>query len=218
MKCTRTMIATILAGLGFFFSALACAAEPATGHSLQLVKSSRTLVMDDFLKPELPNRRLTRGEWRVADGIAACTQDEELFKKYNNHGPAIWYDQSFQDAVIRFELQPSQDCSQFVFTVNGEEGHVFRFVMNGSGTDVRAWSADHKPKQVAKNGPPMVPNVWTPVTVELVGSRACVHIGDKYQVAVDDASYLSPKTVVGVSFHHGALKLRNFELSEVAIK
>jgi hypothetical protein len=191
------------------------AAEPrANKHELQLVQPGRVLVSDDFTQAERSNRRLTRGDWKVGGGVAACGHDEELFKKYNNHGPAIWYDQEFQDGVVRFDFQASKDCSHFVFTVNGKEGHVFRFVMNEAGTDVRAWNADHKAKQLAKAGPALPQGKWTSVTVELAKNKACVQIGENYRVVVEDPSYAAAKTVVGVSFHHGNVQLRNFEMTE----
>jgi hypothetical protein len=127
------------------------AAEPrSTSHELRLVRPGRVLVSDDFTQAERADRRLTRGEWTVKDGLAVVAHDEELFQKYKNHGPAVWYDQEFRDGLIRFEFQPSKDCKHFVFTVNGKDGHVIRFVMNEAGTDIRAWDADHKGKQLRK--------------------------------------------------------------------
>jgi hypothetical protein len=193
------------------------AAEP-SAQQLKLAQPGRTLISDNFMQPEKPNRRLTRGDWIVTNGVAVCAHDEELFKKFKNHGPAIWYDQEFTDGVIRFEFLASPECKHFVVTVNGREGHVFRFVMNEAGTDIRAWDADHKAKQLAKTGPPLPKAIWTPVAVELIGDEACVHIGDKYEVVVEDASYTAPKTVVGVSFHYGSVQLRNFELMQAMPK
>jgi len=126
----------------------------------------------------------------------------------------VWYDQEFQDGIVRFEFHPSSECKHFVFTINGKAGHVFRFVMNETGTDVRAWNADHKGKQLAKAGPKLPKDVWTAVTVEMAGSKACVQIGDDYRVVVEDPSYAAAKNVVGVSFHYGSLKLRKLELVE----
>jgi len=194
-------------------------AEPSlSGHSLQLVKASRPLVVDNFTQPERAGRRLTRGEWKIAGEIGSCTQDEELFKKYRDHGPAIWYDQDFQDAIIHFEFQPSSECQQFVFTVNGKDGHVFRFVTNETATDIRAWDVNHQGKRLVADGPGLAKEKWTPVTVELAGTKASLQIGDSYKMTVEDSSYAVPKIVVGVSFHHGTLKLRNFQLFEAATK
>lgn len=213
MKTTSTCLLTL-----HLIAPLFAADSGPARHTLQLTKPGAAIVADDFTQQEKSNRRLTRGDWKVAAGIATCVQDEELFKKYKNHGPAIWYDQTFRDAVIRFEFQPSRDCSQFVFTVNGKEGHIFRFVMNDMGTDVRAWGPNHEPKRLASNGPPLPKDAWIPVTVELVGKQACVQIGDKYQVQVADDSYTAEKTIVGVSFHHGTLQLRNFSVSQATAK
>jgi hypothetical protein len=199
-----------------FVSISASSAE--SPQPLALVRPGRILIADDFQQLEKANRRLTRGHWTVKDGTAACAHDEQLFKKYKNHGPAVWFDQEFTDGVVRFEVLPSLECKHFVFTVNGSDGHVFRFVMNETGTDIRAWDSDHKARQLSKAGPPLPKGVWTPVMVELVGGKACVHIGDKYQVTVEDPSYAVRKTVVGVSFHYGSVRLRNFELVEAKLK
>lgn len=187
-------------------------------HRLELATAGRAIVADDFTQQEKADRRLTRGDWKVAGGVAACEQDEELFKKYKSHGPAIWYDKTFKDAVIRFEFQSSNECKQFVFTVNGKEGHVFRFVMNEAGTDVRAWDANHQGKRLVADGPALAKGAWIPVTVELVGPKARVQIGDNYSAVAEDATYATEKSVVGVSFHHGSLKLRNFEVVEATSK
>ena len=213
------MKSTLAILLAVFLFSPAAGAEPRTSeHALQLVRPGRVLVADDFTEAQRSNRRLTRGDWTVKDGLAVCGHDDELFKQYKNHGPAIWYDQEFKDGVVRFDFQPSKDCKHFVFTVNGQQGHVLRFVMNEAGTDVRAWDADHKGKQLAKAGPALPQGAWTSVTVEMAGSRACVQIGDTYQVVVEDPSYAVAKNVVGVSFHYGNVKLRNFALLEATPK
>src|SRR5262245_14190638 len=102
------------------------AAEKPEAQGLSLAQPGRTLLADDFTKAEKANRRLTRGNWTVKNGIAACAHDDELFKKFKDHGPAIWYDHELTDGIIRFEFLASSECKQFVFTVNGREGHVFR--------------------------------------------------------------------------------------------
>lgn len=213
MKTTFTSLLLFLAANSLF-----AAETRQAGHSLKLAKASVTLLADDFTQAEKANRRLTRGDWTVKDGVASCQQDDELFKKYNSHGPAIWYDLEFQDAVVRFDFLPSNDCKQFVFTINGKPGHVFRFVMNEAGTDVRAWTADHKAKQLSKNGPPLAKGQWIPVTVEIVGSKASVQIGESYDTLIEDPGYAAAKNVVGVSFHYGSVKLRNFSLASASAK
>src|SRR5262245_37673490 len=101
------MKTALLGALAILFAGVLQAADPSlVRHELQVAKPGRTIVADDFTQQERPNRRLTRGDWKVANGIAVCTQDEELFKKYKNHGPALWYDQPFRDAIVRFEFQP----------------------------------------------------------------------------------------------------------------
>src|SRR5690349_7334895 len=87
--------------------------------------------VDDFSQAKLDGRSAVRGDWRIGDGMARCTQDDELYAKNKNHGPVVWYklpfqDAPFQDATVKFSFKP-EGCKTFVFTINGDHGHVFRF-------------------------------------------------------------------------------------------
>jgi hypothetical protein len=73
-------------------------------------------------------RRATRGPWIVENGVASCKQDDALYKKYKDHGPVAWFDIDFTDATIQFAMKPDADVKSFLFTINGDNGHVFRFV------------------------------------------------------------------------------------------
>src|SRR5688572_6267530 len=107
---------TIYALLVLLLTGVCYSAEPS--HQLRLAKPGKTLLADDFTQIEMANRRLTRGDWKVAGGIASCAHDDELFKQYKNHGPAIWYDVDYQDAIVRFDFLAAEPTSHFVFTVN----------------------------------------------------------------------------------------------------
>ncbi|MFN9917994.1 MAG: hypothetical protein ACK53L_35735, partial [Pirellulaceae bacterium] len=83
---------------------------------------------DDFSNPNLSQRRALRGAWQFQDGIASCTQDDALFKKYKDHGPIIFYDLKHRDATVRFLFQ-AEAVKTVVFTMNCDAGHIFRFVL-----------------------------------------------------------------------------------------
>ena len=183
------------------------------GHEPILLKPEEILVEDGFAEAKKKGRRAVRGDWQFADGVAKCTQDDELYEKFKNHGPVIWYGQGFTNAVIEFEIRASE-VKNFVFTINGSHGHVFRFVMNERGTGIRAWDADHKSRAVVTGGPKLVQDTWIPVTVELAGKQAALQIGPDYSVKVEDPSYAAAKTVVGLGFSFGALQIRDFKLTK----
>lgn len=177
------------------------------------------LVEDSYKAETLDGRRPTRGPWRIADGVAQCTQDDELYKKFKDHGPVVWYDAKFTDATIRFGFKPEK-AKTFVFTVNGAEGHVFRFVSSATGTTILAFppNPEHKSQALERGGPKLREGEWTKVSVELRGPKAVVSIGDDYQAEVEHASLARPKVVVGLGFSFGALSLRNFRIVPVATK
>ncbi|MCB1064919.1 MAG: hypothetical protein KDN20_18625, partial [Verrucomicrobiae bacterium] len=85
---------------------------------------------------KVPERRALRAEWQIADGVAKCTQDDALYKKFKDHGPIIFYDLPTTDATVRYAMKP-QGCKSAVFTLNSDEGHVFRFVTSERGTSIR---------------------------------------------------------------------------------
>ncbi len=73
----------------------------------------------------------------------------------------IWYDAQFTDAVIKFAFKPEK-AKTFVFTVNGPDGHVFRFITSERGTNIVAFppSPDHKSKPLDRGGPKLKEE-WT---------------------------------------------------------
>jgi hypothetical protein len=205
MKIAHFLFGTLLVELLCLQSPAVHAADPVP------------LIRDDYTG-ELPARRATRGPWKIADGTAVCAQDDELFKKFKDHGPVIWYDAKFTDAVIKFAFKPEK-AKTFVFTVNGPEGHVFRFISTDRGTNIVAFppSADHKSKPLDRGGPKLKEGQWTPVTVELRGTKAVVRIGE-YKAEVEDPSLSGQKVVVGLGFSFGTVALKDFSLTPIAAK
>jgi len=192
--------------------AFQASAEEETAHTPRLLKPGKAIVHDTFTGEEVSQRRLTRGDWKLQDNIASCTQDDEQFKKNKDHGPALWYDIDYHNAIISFEYKASKEVKGVVFTVNSKNGHVFRFVTNEV-TDVRAWDAEHNGKRLVSDGPRLKHEQWVKVTVELAGDKSVIQIDD-YVAEVQDASYDVDKSVVGFGHQYGTLSIRNFNVSE----
>ncbi len=174
-----------------------------------------TSFRDDLTASKLDKRRMERGEWKVADGVARCTQDDALFKKYKDHGPVVWYDVPLQDGVIHFAYKP-EGAKTFVFTANGEAGHVFRFVTTKEGTGLRGFppeNQDHKSIALKNGGPGLKDDNWTDVTVELRGAKATVRIGKDYTTTVEHPSLARAKKNIGLGFSYGTLSVKDFSVA-----
>lgn len=177
------------------------------------------LLRDDFSEAAHPVRKPTRGTWKVENGSATCAQDDALYAKFKNHGPVIWYDVKFTDATLTFQFKPDATTKTFVFTLNGAEGHVFRFVSSSRGTGIRAFPPeppDHQSIALGKTGPALQPGQWTAVKVTLSGSQATVQIGDSFSEVVTHPSLARAKTTVGLGFSFGTLSLKDLVVTAPA--
>jgi len=63
------------------------------------------LLQNDFSDPETTQRRTLRGDWNIADGMATCMQDDELYKKHKDHGPIIFYDLPHESCTVSFQFK-----------------------------------------------------------------------------------------------------------------
>ena len=170
--------------------------------------------VDSFNMPELANRRLMRGDWKVSGGVASVTQDDELYKKYKNHGPIVFYDMPMQDVRVKFEVR-LEDAKRFVFTFNGKGGHVFRLLQNPDGAAVLAFEdKDGKHASVRLDEtPPKVRNgEWIPYTVEIRGDSARYAIGDAPAKTVKHPTLASAKSNLSLSFHYGTMRVRGLSV------
>lgn len=171
--------------------------------------------VDDFSQAKLAGRSAVRGNWKITDGTARCTQDDELYKKHKDHGPVIWYQAPFQDATVKFSFRP-EGCKTFVFTINGADGHIFRFVSTTAFTNILAFPTDgseHKSLPLNRAGPALKPGEWTDVVVEFQGKQAVVRIGKDFTATVEHIAIAQPKTTVGLGFSFGTLGVKNFSIT-----
>lgn len=167
---------------------------------------------DDYSSMEKDSRRLTRGAWTVESGQASCTQDDELYKKCKDHGPALWYDVDFTDATIKFSYWADEEVQAFIFTVNGADGHVFRFVLKPRPGMIKAFAREGEPSgALGKDVPKLVTGEWVDLEVTLTGDHSVVKIGDYINEAAHPA-ITQAKTTIGLGFSFGTMKFKDFSI------
>ncbi len=181
-----------------------------------------TLLEDKFDSPKKEGRDLSanRGEWKLEKGIATCTQDDKLYEKNKNHGPIMWYSMSFKDATVRFAYK-AEKAKQFVFTLNDDKGHVFRFVHSEAGLSVRAWpeqGKDAKAVALVERGaktPALPEGKWVEATVKFEGNRCELAVGD-FKKTFEHAAIAKEKTKLGLGFSYGTVSVRDVKVETLA--
>lgn len=172
---------------------------------------------DDFSAPKLEPRRAMRGDWKFADGVASCKQDDELYKKNKDHGPIIFYHMPYTDATIHFAYQADAAVKTVVFTCNSEEGHVFRFASNAAGTGFRAFdpaSKEHSAKTLGlEKALSIKAGEWVPVTVTLRGTKATVKIGTT-EKTFEHTPLAKEKSNWSIGFSFGTLKVKDVSVAK----
>ncbi|MCB1226398.1 MAG: hypothetical protein KDK99_11340 [Verrucomicrobiales bacterium] len=186
--------------------------------SCALIASAAELpFVDDFSDSQLQTRRAVRGAWTFKDGVASVTQDDELYAKFKNHGPIIFYDLTYTDAVIEFDFRP-QEAQTVVFTANGADGHVFRTISSARGTDLRAFppGADEHSVSLLRLEHPLAQGQWTHMKVVLQGDSATVTLGDAAPAVVHHPSLKRAKENASIGFSFGQLSVRHFTAQPIS--
>jgi hypothetical protein len=169
------------------------------------------LLKDDFSDAKLPTRRASRGDWKFADNTATCTQNDELYQKFKDHGPILFYDLAYTDAAIRFAFKPDATTKSVVFTNNGD-GHIFRIVFSAAGASIRAFPPDEKDhKSIALGTEPTLklkPGEWTAVSVEIRGTKATLKVGD-FTKTYEHASIARAKSNLSVGLSFGTVSVKD---------
>ncbi len=174
------------------------------------------LLKDDFSSPQNPQRRATRGDWKIGDGVASCTQDDELYKKHKDHGPIIFYGLPHETATISFQIK-SEETKNVAFTANSADGHVFRFTLSPVGLNLLAYppSPDHKPVFLAREkSPTLKPGEWISVTVTFKGDSAKVKLGPDFEKLVQHPSLAKSKSNLSIGFAFGTLSIKDWVVTE----
>lgn len=181
-------------------------------HALISLAADAPLLKDDFSDAKLAARRASRGDWKFADNTATCTQDDELYKKFKDHGPIIFYDLAYTDAAIHFAFKADADTKSVVYTSNGEDGHIFRIVFSKAGASIRAFPPEGKEDHtsIAVGTEPdlkLKPGEWTNVSIELRGSKATLKVGD-FTKTYEHTSFARAKTNLSVGFSFGTVSVK----------
>lgn len=209
-------------GFGMLFLALVALGSAASA------KETSPLVADHFESETHATRNAARGDWTIADGIAAVAHDDELYKKYANHGPIINYEIPFDDASVAIEFK-ANDCKTVVFTMDGAEGgHAFRIIMRPPPTGDKPNAAksmvvtytekvgEDKPKMIplSREVPALDNNQWTRLEVRLVGDKVDVAVNGK-TISVQHERLNQKKRIAKIGFSFGDFAIRKFELDAI---
>lgn len=165
--------------------------------------------IDSFVNETQEARRLAHGPWIVENGTATCTQDDALYKAFKNHGPGTWYDLHFTDATVAFSMKADDAVMNFIFTINGDDGHVFRFVSSPARTFVKAFPREGEPDAILdRKAPPLKANQWIDVVVTFKGEAAMVKIGE-YEKTVTHPAIAQKKSRIGLGFSFGTMSFKD---------
>ncbi len=182
-----------------------------------LARAEEEVFKDPFTTDaKVKERRALRGDWIIADGVASCTQDDDLYKKYKDHGPIIFYDHATGDCTVRFRFKP-EGCKTFVFTMNAESGHIFRFVTSERGTSIRAFPPEGDKKSIeAGRGKDWVlkEGEWTAVEVVVKGEKVTVKMGEHEPIISEHSTFSKGRSNLSVGFAFGTCSVMGFEVAE----
>ena len=174
--------------------------------------AAEALLVDGYTKAKMKDRRAVRGDWKIGEGIAACTQDDALYEKYQKHGPVIWYDVDFTDATIRFSYWADDSVDYFVFTINNGKKHAFRFKQSKKPGVVKAFPREGEENgMLSKKAPALKKGEWVDVEVKLSGESSTVKIGDWTNTGAHPA-VAQGKSTIGLGFAFGTMKFRDFSV------
>ena len=184
---------------------------------ISLALNAEVLLKDDFSSDKLKGRKPARGDWKVSEGQISCAFSDELYKKYKNHGPIVWYNfKSVTDCSVEFDYMISGGTSSVVFSINDDKGHVYRTTIMNEGKRKGAWSkgwtAAKKASPAGKMDYELVESKWVPVKISFTGKKLTLSIDGKTQEFEHDA-FARAKTKFNYQFVKGNLKVRNFKIS-----
>lgn len=180
---------------------------------------AETLIHDDFVDEKLKSRLPARGDWKLEDKAISANFDEELFKKYKNHGPIVWYNhEAVTDCDIELEYFVTGGVDTVMFSVNDAKGHVYRTTIKTEGSRkgayTKGWTAKKKASLAGKlEGFDLEENKWVAVKLSFKGNKLSLTIGDKTQEYEHDA-FAREKTKFNFQFSKGMMKVRNLKISK----
>ncbi|WP_144060018.1 sulfatase-like hydrolase/transferase [Rhodopirellula sallentina] len=187
----------------------------------------RFLVVDPYTDPDLPGRKATRGHWTIENGTASVAHDDELYAKYNKHGPLMLYEVPYNDAHSVVDIRPD-GCRTVVFTMDAQNGgHAFRIRLRTRPADGKfgppsqiVTYGSRKPGEKApmfvlsKRGevPYLVDRHWNRIEASVVGDSAVVTINGE-TVRVEHPRIAQAKRSAKIGFSFGRFEIREFRLT-----
>lgn len=186
----------------------------------RLAAAAQTLLQDDFKSDKHPSRSapVARGKWSFDSGVASCAQDDALFKKNKNHGPIMQYALPFSQGTIEFSYKP-QGVQNFVFTLNAETGHLFRYVHNKTGLAVRCWPKpghDQTPKVLTPakgtKTPPLEEGKWIDAKLVFKDQQCTITLGD-FTHTYQDPAIGQKAAQMSLGFSYGSLAIKNVKIT-----
>lgn len=191
-------------------------------HTDPAFAPNSVLINDDFTEEDYP-RNAARGNWEIVDEVASVEQEEELYKKYQNHGPIMIYKVDHTDARAIVEFQPT-DCKTVVFTMDAAEGgHAFRVKLRTQGEGAGGPASTiltygPKPDEgkaemivLSEDVPKLKNGEWHRIEVTVRGAQATVTIGGQ-MIEVEHPRIAQTKKIAKLGFSFGKLSIRSFQL------
>ena len=188
--------------------------------SVSIIASGESpLLHDDYTQAEHKIRKAMRGDWKIDGGVASVTQDDELYKKYKNHGPIMVYGIPHDDASAEVTFKPS-GCKAVVFTMDADGGgHAFRVKLSLKAPGIALTYINEPGKEKAtpvflsKELPKLKEDEWTTIKVRVVGDKATVTVGET-TVEVQHEKIDQAKKIAKLGFSFGSLEIKQFDLVE----
>ena len=144
-----------------------------------------------------------------------CSHDDELYKKFKDHGPILTYESNYRDGVVEtvFKGSDAKETQRIVFTMDGEKGHVVRVIMRpGNPSRLLVWNDEEKkPTVLATDLPALSEDQWTPLRVETKGINVDLRIGEE-NFSFEHPGIARQKTNAKISFAFGNFAAKEFHL------
>lgn len=188
-----------------------------TGLVLGMAGTAPAAVINDpFTSLTFDHRTAGRGPWKIANGVASCTQDDAIYRQSKDHGPILKYDTNFTGATVHFAFQ-AEKVKALVFTFNGEKEHAFRFVLAPDGLSVRAGpppTEEGRIRGVPVKGqaPKLEDGKWTEVAVQLQGDQVTLSIGAGFKETFQSPGYAQKIISTTIGFSFGTLSVKDLKI------
>ncbi len=183
---------------------------------------AKPLIHDEFNSSEMAERNAARGDWKIANGQAKVAHNDELYKKFKNHGPIMIYTVDHTDANAVVEFKPN-GCKTVVFTMDAKEGgHAFRVKLmtaaKPGSTIVTYGPKEGKEKApvitLSRDVPELIDGNWNRIEMTVKGSDATVTVNGK-KISVSHKRISQPKKIAKIGFAFGDFTIRKFDLNSL---